>query len=246
MNQKSELPKIIIGIPGRWANQSEVVQAIGLRSGGYLFAGMVLMHIETRWSCSVEVYEYDPNMRSAFEIASGGKMTDAELDEVEAHLHTVYLIGDGGSYQNARHMIQAAKALIRCGGIAVKIESAGVAHSASDWAKLTDEELPLSELKAFVTFVGGNGNCYSCGMHNLGYPDAAVTADISPQEAASLLHQFLCYINFENPSISDHQTFSVEENAPLYRLVKTPCTMFPEDDPFHNPYGVWQLSAVSL
>ena len=54
----SELPNIIVGIPGSWADRTAIVESIALHSGGYLFAGMVLMHIETKWSCSVEIYEH--------------------------------------------------------------------------------------------------------------------------------------------------------------------------------------------
>jgi Domain of unknown function (DUF4261) len=137
--------------------------------------------------------------------------------------------------------MHAARALLKCGGIAVKIESTGVAHSAARWIELADDELPLAVLNALVTYVGGNGEFYSCGMHNIGHRDAVVTADIAPDSAANLLYQFLLYIAFEDPTIHDNETFSVDENAPRYRVRRSPCTMFPADDLFHNPYGVWQL-----
>lgn len=242
MNQVSELPRIVIGIPGTWPDRSSIVAAIAQRSGGYLFAGMILMHIDTKWSCTLEIYDHDPEMRCAFEAAGGGRLPDSTLSEIERHTKTVYLIGDGGSFGNARNLMHAARALLKCGGLAVKIESSGVAHSATQWCKLAVDELPLAVLNAFVTYVGGDGEFYSCGMHSIGHRDAVVTADISPSDAANLLHQFLRYIAFEEPTIHDNETFSIDEGQPIFRVCKSPCTMFPADDLFYNPYGVWQLS----
>ena len=244
MNQVSEIPKVVIGVPGVWPDRSDIVTAIAKHSGGYLFAGMILMHIDTKWSCTLEIYGRDPEMRRAFEIAGGGRIAESELKAIEQHTNTIYLIADGGSFENARNLMHAASALLKCGGIAVKIESTGVAHSATRWNELADDEVPLAVLNAFVTYVGGDGEFYSCGMHNIGHRDAIVTADIAPNDAVNLLHQFLRYIAFEDPTIHDNETFSVDENAPRYRVCKSPCTMFPSDDLFHNPYGVWKLSPV--
>lgn len=242
MNQVSKFPRIVIGIPGIWPDRSDIVAAIAKHSGGYLFAGMMLMHIDTKWSCTLEIYDHDPEMRPAFEAAGGGRLAESELNAIEQHTTTIYLIADGGSFENALNLVYAANALLKCGGIAVKIESTGVAHSATRWSELADDGLPLAVLNAFVTYVGDDGEFYSCGMHSIGHRDAVVVADISPKDAANLLHQFLRYIAFEEPTIHDNETFSVNEDAPKYRVCKSPCTMFPADDLFYNPYGVWQLS----
>jgi len=241
MKQPTELPRVVIGIPGTWTDHSDIVTGIAKHSGGYLYAGMILMHIETRWSCTLEIYDRDPEMRRAFELAGGGQLSDSELDAIDQHTYTIYLSADGGSFDTARTLMRAANAVLKCGGIAVKIESTGVAHSPNRWNELTDDELPLAVLNAFVTYIGDDGFFYSCGMHSIGHRDAVVTADIAPNDAANLLHQFLRYIAFEDPTIHDNETFGVDENAPRYRARKAPCTIFPPDDLFHNPYGVWQL-----
>lgn len=241
MSQRSPLPKVVVGIPGRWPGRSDIVTSIASNSGGYLFAGAVLMHIESQWSCSLEIYDHDPAMRHAFEVASAGTIPEAELTAIAQHTHTLYLVANGGSFETGRELMRAAKALLDCGGIAVKIESTGVAHSAERWIELTDNELPHAVMWAFVTYIGDSGEYYSCGMHNLGFRDVVVTADIEPDDAASLIDQFLQYIVFEELTILDNQTFALDKNAPRYQVTKSPCTMFPPDDLFHNPYGVWEL-----
>lgn len=175
-------------------------------------------------------------------VAGRGALSAADLDNIERHTHTVYLIGDGGSFENARTLMRAAQALLRCGGLAVKVESAGLAHTAEHWNQLTDDDwLPVAPLRAFVTYVGERDEFYSCGMHNLGFRDAVLTARVPPAIAASTLSTFLGYIALEDPTIHDGETFSVDADAPRYGVTRSEQTAWAADDPFHNPYGVWRL-----
>jgi hypothetical protein len=65
-------PEIVIGIPGQWPTRSDLVKDIANRSGGYLFAGMILMHVATGEAFSLEVYDHDPNLAEIFAITGGG------------------------------------------------------------------------------------------------------------------------------------------------------------------------------
>lgn len=240
----STLPRIILGISGPWADRSEITTAIMSQSGGYLFAGKVMLHMKTGAHCEVDIAGPDPRMRAAFEVAGGGSFSSSDLDAIAQHRSTIYLIGDGGSFENARTMMQAAQAMLRCGGFAVKVESAGIAHSAEGWSQLTEEPLPHVLLRAFVTYVGQPGEFYSCGMHNLGFRDAIVTAPISSPDAAHLLHTFVRYIALEEPTMQDGETFAVAADAPRYRLTRTDHANHDPEDTFYNPYGMWNLAPV--
>lgn len=79
-------------------------------------------------------------------------------------------------------------------------------------------------------------------MHNLGLPDAAVSADIDSREAFRLLRIFLAYLATEYPTLADGHTFSLHAQSPHYRLTYQEYPLYPPDDPFHNPYGLWRLS----
>lgn len=238
----SELPTIVVGIPGQWADRSAILESIARHSGGYLFAGMVLMHVETKWSCSLEIYENDPDLLRAFEIAGAGRFSAAQLDEIDNHTFTLYLSCDGGSLESARALMNAATALLNCGGSGVKIESAGIAHTPERWKELDASKLPVALMHAFVTYVGGDSVFYSCGMQNIGFRDAVVNAEISPNDAANLLFTLNAYIALENATIGDAETFSVDATSPGYRVSKKPCVMFATDDLFHNPYGIHDLA----
>lgn len=206
-----------------------------------MFAGAIMMHIESKTHFQVDVYDHDDNLAEAFRVASGGKITSDEIRPIEGHTFCVYLMADGGSVESARRFVAAGEALLKCSGLGVKIESAGLAHSPTTWKQFAANDLLGNLMKAFVTYVGNDDTFYSCGMHNLGYPDCVVQAPVEPTVAANLLHSFLGYLIVEAPTVLSGQTFSVDAESPRYRLFKEECAMFPPDDPFHNPYGIWKM-----
>ena len=237
----SKSTKTVIGIPGRWPSRSDIVTSIASRSGGYLFAGMAMVKIGTKDGFTLEVYDRDPNLKNAFAIAGGGRFTDDDLDAIASHTFTLYLAADVVSVDAAKKLLHAANGLLKAGGLAVKIESTGVAHRADQWDEFCAHEHFGNLLGAYVTYVGGNGIYYSCGMHNLGHPDAFVDDAIPPDDAARLLSTFVGYLLVENPKLSDRETFSVDVDAPRYRLFHEPCTTYEAGDLFHNPFGMWKL-----
>ncbi len=201
-----------------------------------------MSHVESKEVCTLEVYEHDPELKSAYTLAACGKISDADLTAIDQHSHTLYVSGPGTSAESARKLMRFASSLLSCGGIAVKIESTGVAHSASRWSELTQDESLPALMRAFVTYVGDAGSFYSCGMHNMGLPDATLEADVMPETAATLLDTFLFYLADEAPEIKDGETFAIDDQSPRYVVTKGACTEFSEDNLFHNPHGVWKLT----
>ena len=53
-------------------------------------------------------------------------------------------------------MITFTNALKRCGGIAVKVESAGVAHEWDHWFDALNSENPFDLYRTFVVLIGWN------------------------------------------------------------------------------------------
>lgn len=242
----SKAPQTVIGIPGLWADRADIVTSIARRSAGYLFAGMVMMKIGTKDRVKLEIYEHDPNLKNAFSIAGHGRLTKEDLETIGSHTFTLYLVADGGSVEAAKKLLHAANALLESGGIAVKIESTGTAHRADQWAEFCAHDYleTWAILQAFVAYIGGDGVYYSCGMHNLGFPDAIVEADIASDEAVKLLQTFLGHLVVENPMIDDRDTFSVDAGTPRYRLFHEACTLYAASDLFHNPFGMWKMVPV--
>jgi Domain of unknown function (DUF4261) len=237
----SKSPQTVIGIPGRWPNRSDIVTSIASRSGGYLFAGMVMMKIGSKDGFNLEIYDHDPKLKHAFSIAGRGRLADEDLEAIASHTFTLYLGAEGGTVEAAKKILHAGNALLKSGGLAVKVESTGTAHRADQWEEYYAHDHFGNLLEAYVTYIGNKGAYYSCGMHNLGHPDVVAEADIPPNDAANLLHTFVAFLLVENPKLKDRETFSVAADAPRYRLFHEPCTMYKVGDLFHNPFGVWKL-----
>jgi hypothetical protein len=246
----------VVGVPGHWKDQSEIVRAIASppQNPEYLFAGLVILELATNANMILEVREHDPNLAKAFRCAGTySNFTQADLDAISKHTYCLYLVDmNGGNKETAFKIMRFATKLLRAGGLAVKVESAGKSHTASDWLALSERATSPSSLlesialfEAFVVLVGDqHTGFYSCGMHNLGLPDARLLPGLSNKDAGALLHGFLRYVLLEQPTLHSNQTFSLSEDAPRYRLMHRSCHEFNEDALFHNPFGVWELNSV--
>jgi Domain of unknown function (DUF4261) len=235
-------PKLVLCIPGPWKTRGELVRSIVQSSSGYLFAGQILMRTDTKFSCELEFSEADARMSRAFAAAGPHWRNSPEMAAISSHGSVVYLVGAGGSTDRAREMMLAARALLLCGGLGVKVESAGVAHSPSAWLDLTREISPRDVHAALVVYVTGS-DVYSCGMHNVGLRDAITNASDST-EAVELVRVFTRYLYEESPTILDGQTFSVSADAPVYRIHDDPGETYEPDSLFANPYGFWRLELI--
>lgn len=232
---------IILGVPGTWSDRSAIVSSITQANDQLIFAGMMLLDTKTGQSFQVDIYDHDPALGYAFALAGSQSLTDADIERINTHTYTLYLIGKEGSIERAQHMLQLSADLIRAGGLAVKVETTGIAHSARDWLTLANDQQPAALYQAYVTFVSGENSVYSCGMHNLGFPDAMVSSTVPASDAADLLETFLVYMLQEQPTFRTGETFSTAADMPSYTLQHVPCTLYPHDDPFYNPYGMWKL-----
>lgn len=234
--------QIILGIPGVWRTRSDTVQAIAAEAAPYIFVGITLMNTDTKHMCEMEIYEHDPSLRGAFAAAGKHSLTEDDLDAIAAHTLTPYLIGTGGSVEAAIAMLDAGYAILRAGGLAVKVETSGIAHSASDWRSFAERDDDVAVFRAFVTFVRNGDDYYSCGMHTLGHRDAIVRGNGNAAASAALLQTFLFYVLHEHPTLKAGETFSVDAHSQYYRLIEAPSDMYPPDHPFTNPFGMWRLT----
>lgn len=232
---------IVIGIPGKWKNRDAIVEAIATHSDGYIFAGMMLMNSNTNESFGLEIYEKDPNLRQAFEYASMGQMSKEELDAIDEHTFTLYIIGEGGSIELAQKMLNVSQAILKTGGLGVKIETTGKAFNRPTWEALCNLEEEVRYYDAFVTKLRAQDDVfYTCGMHNLGFKDAIVGA-VDMDTAIHTLDIFSIYQILEQPEIMLGETFSATDKSPLFEILTEEDSRYPEGDGFHNKYGLWIL-----
>jgi hypothetical protein len=235
-------PQIVVGIPGSWPSRTALVQDIALKSG-YLFVGRLLMNLQTNECCEMEVYDHDPHSIETFTYGAQGLIPPADLQAIASHTTMVYLIGEAGS-QAAKRMLDATEGMLRAGGIAVNVESAGKAHSRQNWAALAVDENPVALYHAYVMLRGNSEFVYSSGMQNLGLPDVILNTTIPDTDTAHLLETFLLYTFMEKPDLHSGHTFSLNLQSPYYRITLEPCSVFAEDHPCFNPFGVWRMERI--
>lgn len=236
--------KVVIGVPGTWSSRTELVTSIAKQSGGYLFAGNVLMNVATRDACEVDVYEHDETLERAFRIAGGDRLSEQALEQIAQHTFALYLVGSDLSLAGVLSMRRLAAAVLRAGGLAVKIESTGIAHEAQEWLREVESEAIGVVYPEFITYIGAQEYYYSCGMKNFGLPDASVSADVNSSVAAQTMQVFNIYQLTEAPVFETGHTFSIAAEAPKYRLSHQPYG-YGADDPLDNPFGRWHMQPTA-
>jgi hypothetical protein len=235
--------RIIVAVPGPWRDRTELMHALMQQDKNHMFAGSVFFEQSTRTNCEFEFWEHDPEFRRTVEIAGQGLFSPAELDAVAAHGSIALLLLDEPGYETARVAARFAGVLLEAGGLAVKVESAGVAHTKQRWLELSASPEPFDIYTLFVVLVdAGDGRDYSCGMHNFGLPDAAVPSALGNEESARMLNIFNMYRLVENPVLKTGETFSLDADSPRFRLKHGPfIDGYEPDTPLYNPHGLWSL-----
>lgn len=164
-------PDAVLCIPGNWTDLSDLGERILRDSGGYLFVGGMLMHLETGTKFELQFEDADPRMGAAFAAVGHHWDGTPEIEKIRRHTSVVYLIGQCGSDQHAEELMQAANGLLNAGGLGVKVESSGIAHSPDAWHDFVQKRHLFKAHGAYVVYVTGS-QTYSCGMHHFGLPDA--------------------------------------------------------------------------
>ncbi|MBL2468615.1 endopeptidase, partial [Klebsiella pneumoniae] len=85
-------------------------------------------------------YDHDPSLREAFLYASGGRFEEDLLSKLEKHTYTVYIIANVQNMQELKEVIEVGNGVLDAGGLALKIETAGVAYSKDEWTELAENK----------------------------------------------------------------------------------------------------------
>lgn len=234
---------IVIGIPVQSKNQEALVKAIN-GIDGYSYAGMALLHEQTQDSFGIEIYEKDKNMRQAFEQLSMGRLTEEQLEAIDKHTFTIYLIGKGGTVEDARKMLETSQALLSIGGLGVKVETTGKAFSTEVWNKIGQVPEDTRLYDAFVMKLHADGDVYyTCGMQNMGLKDAIVGA-VDQQTAIYALDAFCLYQILEQPHIRPGESFSPASDMPSFQITEEEDQRYPKEDIYYNKYGLWIMRPI--
>lgn len=234
--------KSVLCIPGPWKDHNAFVEAVA-ETGRYLAVGGMLIDLHSKSAFNYTFENTDKRMAQAFR-AAGPQLTEPVLKQIERHRSVLYLISFELNLAGANAFMHAAAAVLNAGGLAIKVETAGLAHTATQWQEFCGTQEQHSAHQAFVVYVSG-ASSYSCGMHNLGLFDALLTAQSASQTGAiELLRTFNWYQISESPQLQIGQSFATQESGPIYQLGLAPARFVPTD-PFYNAFGTWQLVSAN-
>lgn len=243
--------KVVVGVPGGWPDAQAAQRAL-LERHGLLFAGDTSVLIDTNDPDApdplvIELQARDPQLRRAFELAGGGRLPAPLLERISGHSMTLYLVDDeAGTLEAAERLLKTSVKLLDAGGLAAKVETAGLAHAPEAWRELAGLPLgPISLFHAYVLrlFDPTDRVASSVGMHALGLPDVrTASGQQDAEEALKTVAAFALYLLAEAPDLRDGHAFSREPGAPRWLLKKTPDDRHEPGHLFRNPWGLWTLS----
>lgn len=240
------VPKHILCVLGNWQNADAVLRIVGEVTRGTFI-------VDEEYS----QYSADARMPQAFDACrdrAHPTFSPHDVAAVAAHSAVIYIMSPHVLAQDALRVsataLRLVGALLRAGALAVKSESAGIAHGMVGWARLAEAlDNPASHAglvlrDAFVRrpLLDGDDDCYyTCGMHLLGYRDIEMPADLSPEEAIRWFDGATAAL-IDQPE--DSRLDKPLELDGTYRMFEDggPCTRYEQDSFFYNPYGYWHLT----
>lgn len=234
----------VLCIPGHWKDDQEVKLAlVQATNGEYIAAGSVMINAQKERHFTFEVCERDERMKQSFAIAGRVTgVTEGFLDEIDRHSSVVYISAPTGSLLEAEHIAFAGEAILKAGGIGIKVETAGKAFEKDSWFSLTNnfQEHNVYEMFVIDSLYEENGTTFSCGMQNLGLKDTIVSG-LPFQEAGDLIRIFSYYQVADKPVILPDQTFTPTPDLSLFRISEEHNPPYKGEELLGNPFGMWRL-----
>ncbi|KOP64772.1 hypothetical protein AMS62_05515 [Bacillus sp. FJAT-18019] len=238
-----EKPNIILSIPGIWKDREHFKEEMLRKGNGYIYMGNHIGNLnQPSQFTEVQIIESNPYIAEVIKYNGRGVMQEEDIEKIKKHQSVIHLIGEGGSIENVFEIMDVASAVLEAGGIAVNVESSGRARSKQDWLEINRSRDIQKLFSAFIQMSRGEFTFYTSGMHCFGYRDLTTSVEnILAKEVANLFRIFCLFNLDEKPNIRDGETFSISKDSPTYLLKESVCTMFEEEDPCFNPYGVWDF-----
>lgn len=203
--------------------------------------------------------EPDDRMPGAFAASADRvdpSMNKADDRAIAKHRAVAYILSPplpaADAQPHSAKMLAIIGALLDDGALAVKAESAGIAHGAARWRELARAASSPDMLHranalrlAFVRrpIADDDDILYSCGMHLLGERDVEIAASGEVMDDVEWLDMLAIYLLAEKPARGVHagEGFRLTDDGERRVLRARTCKRYAEDDFFFNPYGYWRL-----
>ena len=271
--------RIVLSIPIDLDSRQDIATALASKYGtDYVFIGRVFRSTIADESCEIDICplekeikelppeasdrNYKQTLRNKFEFA--GHLDEITLQQLDRSRQLIYLTSAEVGYQACLQIARLTQVLLQIGGIAVKLESADVAHSRDRWLSNYNSDDVFDIYSLYVALVEGEEYYYSCGMHHFGKADVAIATG-TPYEVQALkdllrgtrsvialtediglaiyvMNVFNYYRLTESPILQDGHTFRPDIECPQYVLKWITDYEHTADSDCYNPHGRWLLT----
>ena len=261
--------KIIICIPINLKTRQEIASALANKYGtDYIFIEIFRSTVSNE-SCQIDICDreaypkgyrqktdrhqlqaqlqnnyYDSNFIDAYKIAGQDKISELTLQKINNCPQVVYLTSTNTGYDSCIQMARLTEVLLNIGGIAVKVESAGIARDRDEWLANCNSNDPFEIYSLFVVLVEGDELYYSCGMHNFAKADVAIELNEDIGLAIYVMNVFNYYRLTQTPILQDNHTFQPDIQSPKYRIKWMSDNESQISSPLYNPFGRWHLNRI--
>ncbi len=234
---------MILCVPGPWWDRSDFVRRVVEfeENGRYFCDGTVLADVREQDQVRVQFLAKHPRMLEAFLAATRGDLAPELAQRIAGHQSAIYWRFAADLFEERYRLLKYTELARQLGGIAIKIESSGVAHAWDRWFELLGSENAFDWYCAVVTLLAEEEFYCSCGMHHFKLADAALEKRLDPRGAANLINKFNYWRIIEPRELKPGEIFRLDDSGRRYRIEFGPDRMNPPGDLFHNPYGCWRL-----
>ncbi|MGF1542335.1 MAG: hypothetical protein ACFCU5_18140 [Pleurocapsa sp.] len=219
--------RIILGIPGKWPSKREIISFLAADGDrNYQIVGERLIETATNESCSI--YFSDRGKQKI-----NGEKSYCDYQQI------VYLSDFDCNYKTCLKIARFAKIFLDIGGLAVRVESAGIWRDRTYWLARYNSADVFDIYSLFVVLIEGKDRFYSCGMNHFGKADVSVDNTEETSLAIYVMNVFNYYRLTEFPILKDGQTFQPDLESPMYEIRWTQ-----SDEMVENIHGCWHLSRI--
>lgn len=232
---------ITLVIPGVWEDEKELLKQF--RENDYLVLGNILRSLEEPYNFNFEILSHEQGIENSFYYASRYTFDQEILNQLNGHNSILILERIDTHIGSLKALLDLSDLVLQLGGIAIKVETTGIAYKASEWNELVTHK----DLQTMYSYLVGlvhdteTNVYYSFGMKTFGLADARVSASIGNERACDTLHEFNLFRLMDSPRLLDGETIALVEEGQVFMLQHNSDTRYEREDIFHNRFGIWEL-----
>lgn len=235
------IPNFYLFVAGPWASTESFARALSAR-------GLTGHHFDdgpaVKDGLRFEVV-HEPNPQAGFRRGRRGMLPEADLAKVAQCSHGAVLEVGRRLHDNTEATANLGQALIDADGVAVRVESSGLAAPLVSWVEdvASGHPIRLQDASTFMV-ADGEGGLYTSGMHAFDLPDGHMKHE-NLDVAADWLINLCAFQIDQDPTMVSGHTFCPSPQEEPRIVERWPDARHAPDDGRYNPYGVWRLQPRS-